>query len=84
MNANLSTFLPLCTSPLIVIPTTGHGKELEELWRRKGEQDAQFELIFEVNVIETWCSLCSASSSKPSKMLYCIASYRLFNVLHVC
>ena len=67
-----------------MVPTTGHGKELEELWRRKGEQDAQFELIFEVNVIETWCSLCSASSSKPSKMLYCIASYRLFNVLHVC
>ena len=67
-----------------MVPTTGHGKELEERWGRKGEQDAQFELIFEVNVIETWCSLCSASSSKPSKMLYCIASYRLFNVLHVC
>nr|XP_058957421.1 uncharacterized protein LOC131784619 [Pocillopora verrucosa] len=24
------------TSPLIVIPTTGHGKELEEPWGRKG------------------------------------------------
>ena len=67
-----------------MVPTTGHGKELEERWGRKGEQDAQFELIFEVNVIETCCSLCSATTSKPSKKLYCIASYRLFNVLHVC
>ena len=41
-------------------------------------------IIFEVNVIETCCSLCSATTSKPSKKLYCIASYRLFNVLHVC
>ena len=30
--------------PLIVVPTTGHGKELEESWGRKGEQDAKFEL----------------------------------------
>ena len=76
--------MPLGTLPLIVVPTTGHGKEPEERWRRKGEQDAQFELIFEVNVIETCCSLCSATTSKPSKMFYCIASYQLFNVLHVC
>ena len=55
MNANLSLhFLPLGTSPLTVVPTTGHGKELEEPWGRKGEQDAQFELIFQVNAIETW------------------------------
>ena len=55
MNANLSLhFLPLGTSPLTVVPTTGHGKELEEPWGRKGEQDAQFELIFQVNAIKTW------------------------------
>ena len=55
MNANLSLhFLPLGTSPLTVVPTTGHGKELEEPWGRKGEQDAQFELIFQVNIIKTW------------------------------
>ena len=48
MNANLSAFLPLGTSPLNVIPTTGHGKELEEPWGRKGEQDAQFELFLKL------------------------------------
>ena len=58
-----------------MVPTTGHGKELEERWGRKGEQDAQFELIFEVTVIEICCSLCSASTSKPNKNLYCLASY---------
>ena len=47
MNANLS-------SPLTVVPTIGHGRELEESRGRTGEQDAQFELIFQVNVIETW------------------------------
>ena len=67
-----------------MVPTTGHGKELEERWGRKGEQDAQFELIFEVTVIEICCSLCSASTSKPSEKLYCLVSYQLFNVLHVC
>ena len=45
MNANLSLyFLSSGTSPLIVVPTTGHGKELEESWGRKGEQNAKFEL----------------------------------------
>ena len=53
MNANLSLpLLPLGTSPLTVVPTTGHGKELEEPWGRKGEQDTEFELFFFlVNVI---------------------------------
>ena len=47
MNANLTLyFLLLDTSPLTVIPTTGHGKELiRKALRRKGEQEAQFELI---------------------------------------
>ena len=39
-------------------------------------------IIFEVTVIEICCSLCSASTSKPSKKLYCIVSYRLFNVCY--
>ena len=44
MNANLSLFfLPSGPSPLTVVPTTGHGKELEEPWGRKGE------LIFKVS-----------------------------------
>ena len=48
MNANLSVFfLPSGPSPLTVVPSTGHGKELEEPWGRKGE------LIFKVIVIET-------------------------------
>ena len=53
MNANLSLpLLPSGTSPLNVVPTTGHGKELEEPWGRKGEQDIEFELFFSsVNVI---------------------------------
>ena len=47
MNANLSLpLLSLGTSPLTVVPTTGHGKELEEPWGRKGEQHTQFELFF--------------------------------------
>ena len=47
MNANLSLpFLPSGTSPLNVVPTTGHGKELEEPWGRKGEQDTELELFF--------------------------------------
>ena len=56
MNANLSLcfFLPLGTSPLTVVPTTGHGRELEEPWGREGEQDAQFELVFQVDVMEMW------------------------------
>ena len=41
-------------------------------------------IIFEVTVIEICCSLCSASTSKPSEKLYCLVSYQLFNVLHVC
>ena len=55
MNASLSLhFLPLDTTPHTVVPTTGHGRELEESRGRTGEQDAQFELIFQVNLIETW------------------------------
>ena len=47
MNANLSLpLLPLGTSALTVVPTTGHGKELEEPWGRKGEQNTQFEFFF--------------------------------------
>ena len=61
---SLSAFLPLGTLPFTAVPTTGHGKELRGSLpyrqRRKGEQDAQFELIFEVNVIETCSSLCLA------------------------
>ena len=49
MNANLSLhFLPLDTTPHTVVPTTGHGRELEESRGRTGEQDAQFELIFKL------------------------------------
>ena len=59
-----TTFLPLGTLPFTAVPTTGHGKELRGSlpYRqgKKGEKDAQFELIFEVNVIETCSSLCSA------------------------
>ena len=52
MNANLSLyFLFLGTSPLTVIPTIGHGKELiGKAQGRKGEQEAQFELISVVNM----------------------------------
>ena len=52
MNANLTLyFLLLDTSPLTVIPTTGHGKELiGKAQGRKGEQEAQFELISVVNM----------------------------------
>ena len=46
MLISLCVFLRLGTSPLTVVPTTGHGKELEEPCGRKGEQDAQLELIF--------------------------------------
>ena len=47
MNANLSLyFLLLGTSPLTVIPSAGHGKELIEKGQgRKGEQEGQFKLI---------------------------------------
>ena len=54
MLISLCVFLRLGTSPLTVVPTTGQGKELEEPCGKKGEQDAQLELIFHVNVIETW------------------------------
>ena len=52
MNANLSLyFLFLGTSPLTVIPTTGYRKELiGKAQGRKGEQEAQFELISVVNM----------------------------------
>ena len=45
VNADLSLyFLFLATSPLTVIPTTGHGKELiGKAQGGKGEQEAQFE-----------------------------------------
>ena len=54
MLISLCFFLPLGTSPLTVVPTTGHGRELEEPWGRKGEQDAQFELVFQVDIMEMW------------------------------
>ena len=45
-----TTFLPLGTLPFTAVPTTGHGKELRGIlpYRqgKKGEKDAQFELIF--------------------------------------
>ena len=52
MNADLSLyFLFLGTSPLTVIPTTGYRKELiGKAQGRKGEQEAQFELISVVNM----------------------------------
>ena len=52
VNADLSLyFLFLGTSPLTVIRTTGHGKELiGKAQGRKGEQEAQFELISVVNM----------------------------------
>ena len=40
--------LPLGTSPLIVVPITGHGKKLEEPSGRKGEQNNPFELFFKL------------------------------------
>ena len=74
MHAYLSLcFLPLGTPPLTVVPSTNYRKEPEEPWGKKGEQDAQFELNFKVNVIEKWCSLCSAI--KPSGKLHSIKSY---------
>ena len=56
MNTNLSLyFLFLDTSPLTVKPTTGHGKELiGKAQGRKGEQEAQFELILVVNVFSVF------------------------------
>lgn len=47
MNADLSLyFFLLGTSPLTVVPTTGHGKELMEKEQgRKGEEEGQFESI---------------------------------------
>ena len=52
LNADLSLyFLFLATSSLTVKPTTGHGKELiGKAQGRKGEQEAQFELISIVNM----------------------------------
>ena len=51
VNANLTLyFLLLGTSPLTVIPTTTNRKELVEKGQgRKGEEEAQFELISKVN-----------------------------------
>ena len=55
MNANLSLhFLPLDTTPHTVVPTTGHGRELEQSRGRTGEQDAQFELIFQFSTFFFW------------------------------
>ena len=49
VNANLTLYFLF--SPLTVIPTTGHGKELiGKAQGRKGEQEAQFELISVVNM----------------------------------
>ena len=51
VNAYLTLyFLLLGTSPLTVIPTTTNRKELVEKGQgRKGEEEAQFELISKVN-----------------------------------
>ena len=56
MNANLSLyFLLLGTSPLTVVPTTGHRKELmEEGQDSKDEQEGQFELISKVNMFSVF------------------------------
>ena len=56
VNTNLSLyFLFLGTSPLTVIPTTGHGKELiGKAQGRRGEQEAQFELISKVNMFSVF------------------------------
>ena len=52
VNTNLPLyFLFLDTSPLTVISTTSHGKQLiGKAQGRKGEQEAQFELMSEVNM----------------------------------
>ena len=59
---SLSAFLPLGTLSFTAVPTTGHRKELIGSFpyrqERKDEQDAQFELIFEVFVIETIVPHC--------------------------
>ena len=63
MNADLSLyFLFLGTSPLTVKPTTGHGKELiGKAQGRKGEQEAQFELIsFSSKYVQYVQLLCQA------------------------
>ena len=51
VNANLTLyFLLFGTSPLTVIPTTTNRKELVEKGQgRKGEEEAQFELISKGN-----------------------------------
>ena len=56
MNANLSLyFLLIGTSPFTVEPTTGHGKELMEKEQgRKGEEEAQFELMSVVNMFSVF------------------------------
>ena len=56
MNTTLSLyFLFLGTSPLTVIPSTGHVKELiEKAQGRKGEQEAQFGLISKVNMFSVF------------------------------
>ena len=59
MNAYLFLyFLLLGTSPLTVVPTTGHIKELiEKEQGRKGEREAQFELISKVNMFSSFVEL---------------------------
>ena len=48
-------FLFLGTSPLTVIPTTGHGIELiGRAQGRKGEREAKFELISKVNMFSVF------------------------------
>ena len=50
MLISLCIFCPLQTSPLTVVPTTGHGKELTEKEQgRKGEEEGQFESISKGN-----------------------------------
>ena len=55
LNLILGAFLFLGTSPLTVIPTTGHGLELiGRAQGRKGEQEAKFELISKVNMFSVF------------------------------
>ena len=73
MNTNLSLyFLFLGTSPLTVVSTTGHGKELiEKAQGRKGEQEDQFELISKVNMFSVF------SYTRSSEQITKFVEFRL-------
>ena len=80
MNADLSLyFLFLATSPLTVKPSTGHGEELiGKAKRRKGEQEAQFELISVVNV-----SLVFSYYVKCKKVCFWDQTFKVVRVFRV-